>query len=100
MQAATALNEGESPAMTNTLMEIICSPENMAAAMRAVARNKGAPGVDGMTVHDLPEVLAARWPEIERTLLEGCYQPQPVRRVMIPKPGGGERALGIPTRCA
>jgi RNA-directed DNA polymerase len=84
--------------MTNTLMEAICSPQNIAAAVQAVIRNKGAPGVDGMTVRELPDVLAARWPEIERTLLEGRYQPQPVRRVMIPKPGGGgERALGIPT---
>jgi retron-type reverse transcriptase len=83
--------------MTNTLMEATCSPDNVAAAVRAVVRNKGAPGVDGMTVRELPDVLAARWPEIERTLLEGRYQPQPVRRVMIPKPGGGERALGIPT---
>jgi RNA-directed DNA polymerase len=79
-------------------MEAICSPQNIAAAVRAVVRNKGAPGADGMTVRDLPDVLTARWPEIERTLLEGAYQPQPVRRVMIPKPGGdGERALGIPT---
>jgi RNA-directed DNA polymerase len=84
--------------MTNTLMEAICSPQNIAAAVQAVVRNKGAPGVDGMTVRELPDVLAARWPEIERTLLEGRYQPQPVRRVMIPKPGGGgERSLGIPT---
>jgi RNA-directed DNA polymerase len=84
--------------MTNTLMETICSPENIAAAVEAVVRNKGAPGLDGMTVRDLPDVLAARWPEIEKTLLEGRYQPQPVRRVMIPKPGGGgQRALGIPT---
>jgi RNA-directed DNA polymerase len=78
-------------------MDIICSPDNMTAAVRAVVRNKGAPGVDGMTVHDLPDALAARWPKIEKTLLGGCYRPQPVRRVMIPKPGGGERALGIPT---
>jgi RNA-directed DNA polymerase len=79
-------------------MEAICAPESMAAAVRAVTRNKGAPGVDGMTVRDLPGVLAARWPEIERDLLEGRYRPQPVRRVTIPKPGGGgERALGIPT---
>lgn len=79
-------------------MEAICAPENMAAAVRAVRRNKGAPGVDGMTVRDLPGVLAARWPEIERALLAGRYRPQPVRRVRIPKPGGGgERALGIPT---
>jgi RNA-directed DNA polymerase len=84
--------------MTITLMETICSPDNITAAVRAVTRNKGAPGLDGMTVRDLPNAPAARWPEIERTLLEGSYQPQPVRRVMIPKPGGdGERALGIPT---
>ena len=79
-------------------MEAICAPEDLAAAVRAVTRNEGAPGVDGMTVRDLPGVLAARWPEIERDLLEGRYRPQPVRRVTIPKPGGGgERALGIPT---
>jgi RNA-directed DNA polymerase len=48
--------------MTNTLMEAICAPQNIAAAVQAVVRNKGAAGVDGMTVHDLPEVLAARWP--------------------------------------
>jgi RNA-directed DNA polymerase len=84
--------------MTNVSMEAICSPQNIVAAVQAVVRNKGAPGVDGMTFRELPVVLAARWPEIERTLLEGRYQPQPVRRVMIPKPGDiGERALGIPT---
>ena len=82
--------------MTKHLMEAICSPENIAAAVRAVVRNKGAAGVDGMTVHDLPRAFAAHWPE--RDLLEGRYQPQPVRRVSIPKPGGGgERHLGIPT---
>jgi RNA-directed DNA polymerase len=90
--------EGESPAMTKHLMEAICAPDNIAAAMRAVVRNKGAAGVDRMTIRDLPSVFAAHWPEIERDLLEGRYQPQPVRRVSIPKPdGGGERHLGIPT---
>jgi RNA-directed DNA polymerase len=84
--------------MTHKLMETICAPENIAAAVRAVRRNRGAPGVDGVTVYDLPALMAACWPEMERALLEGRYQPQPVRRVMIPKPGGGgERALGIPT---
>lgn len=65
--------------MTNVSMEAICSPQNIVAAVQAVVRNKGAPGVDGMTFRELPVVLAARWPEIERTLLEGRYQPQPVR---------------------
>ena len=83
--------------MTSTLMEAICDPDNVAAAARAVMRNKGAPGVDGVTVRQLPDVLQARWPEIENQLLQGRYQPQPVRRVQIPKPAGGTRDLGIPT---
>ena len=83
--------------MTKYLMEAICAPDNIAAAMRAVVRNKGAAGVDGMTIRDLPAAVAAHWPEIERDLLGGRYQPQPVRRVSIPKPDGGERHLGIPT---
>jgi RNA-directed DNA polymerase len=82
VQEVTASTESERSAVTNTLMEAICSPQNIAAAVRAVVRNKGAPGADGMTVRDLPDVLTARWPEIERTLLEGAYQPQPVRRVI------------------
>jgi retron-type reverse transcriptase len=58
--------------------------------------NKGAAGVDGMTVRQLPGILKARWPEIEHQLLQGRYQPQPVRRVQIPKPAGGQphEALG------
>lgn len=83
--------------MTSTLMEAICDPDNIASALRAVVRNKGAPGVDGITVRQLPGVLKAHWPEIENQLLQGRYQPQPVRRVQIPKPAGGTRDLGIPT---
>ena len=83
--------------MTSALMETICDAENIASAVRAVMRNKGAPGVDGITVKQLPDVLKARWPEIEEALLQGRYQPQPVRRVQIPKPAGGFRNLGIPT---
>jgi RNA-directed DNA polymerase len=83
--------------MTSTLMEAICDPDNVAAAVRAVVRNKGAPGVDGVTVRQLPDALQAYWPEIEIQLLQGRYQPQPVRRVQIPKPAGGTRDLGIPT---
>src|SRR3974390_3272029 len=89
--------EPESPARTDHLMEAICDPHNIEAALRAVVRNKGAPGVDGVTVRQLPGILKARWPQIEDQLLQGRYQPQPVRRVQIPKPAGGTRALGIPT---
>ena len=78
-------------------MEAICDPDNIETALRAVVRNKGAPGVDGITVKQMPGILKARWPEIEDQLLQGRYQPQPVRRVKIPKPAGGTRNLGIPT---
>ena len=97
VEAATAAPDPESPARVADLMEAICDPDNIEAALRAVVRNKGAPGVDGMTVRQLPSILKARWPEIEHQLLQGCYQPQPVRRVQIPKPAGGTRDLGIPT---
>lgn len=60
-------------------------------------RNNGAPGIDGTTVKQLPAVLEERWPQIARELVEDRYRPQPVRRVRIPKPDGGERMLGIPT---
>jgi RNA-directed DNA polymerase len=97
VEVATAMTEPERPARDEHLMEAICDPENIEAALRTVVRNKGAPGVDGITVRQLPGVLRARWPEIEDQLLRGCYQPQPVRRVQIPKPAGGMRDLGIPT---
>src|SRR5712692_5015478 len=97
VEAVTATAERESPASTAHLMEAICAPDNIEAALRAVVRNKGAPGVDGITVRRLPGILKARWPEIEEQLLQGRYQPQPVRRVRIPKPAGGTRNLGIPT---
>jgi len=97
VEAIVAMAESESPASTAHFMEAICDPANIEAALRAVVRNQGAPGVDGITVRQLPGVLEARWPEIEDQLLRGCYQPQPVRRVPIPKPDGGMRNLGIPT---
>ena len=97
VEVITATTEPESPASTNHLMEAICAPDNIEAALAAVVRNKGAPGIDGITVKQLPGVLQARWPEIEGQLLQGRYQPQPVRRVTIPKPAGGTRNLGIPT---
>jgi RNA-directed DNA polymerase len=97
IEAATATSGPESLAGAERLMEAICAQENVEAAVRAVKRNKGAPGVDGMTVKELPALLAKRWPSIARELVEGRYHPQPVKRVRIPKPDGGERNLGIPT---
>jgi RNA-directed DNA polymerase len=66
-----------------------------------VKANKGAPGIDGMRIGDFAEFACSSWPEIRQALCDGSYQPQPVRRVAIPKPnGGGERLLGIPTAIA
>ena len=56
-----------------------------------------SPGIDGMTVAELPDWLKVHWPRVREQLLEGTYQPMAVRRATIPKPGGGERELGIPT---
>src|SRR6201981_352109 len=97
VEMVTATVEPESPAPTEDLMEAICDPDNIETALRAVVRSKGAPGVDGITVKQVPAILKARWPEIEDQLLQGRYQPEPVRRVKIPKPAGGTRNLGIPT---
>src|ERR1039458_3624453 len=71
--------------------------KNMAAAWKRVKANKGSAGVDGRTVQDTGGYLKAAWPDIRRRLLDGSYRPDPVRRVGIPKPGGGVRELGIPT---
>ena len=79
-------------------MEEVCERENCKQALARVKANKGSPGVDGMTVHELPEFLKQHWPAIREQLLSGTYKPQPVRRVEIQKPdGGGVRNLGIPS---
>ncbi len=79
------------------LIERLVERENMRTAYRRVVGNKGAPGVDGMTVDELRGYLKAHWVTIKGQLLSGTYNPQPVRGVEIPKPGGGKRQLGIPT---
>ena len=79
------------------LMEAVVERENMKVAYARVVSNRGAAGVDGMTVEDLKAHLVQHWPSIKEELLRGKYQPQPVLGVQIPKPGGGERQLGIPT---
>ncbi|WP_062604048.1 group II intron reverse transcriptase/maturase [Caballeronia calidae] len=94
----TANPEPESPSACDRLMEEVCERENLKQALKRVKANKGAPGVDGMTVQALPAYLREHWPSIRDTLLNGTYRPQPVRRVEIPKPdGGGVRKLGIPS---
>jgi len=80
-----------------SLLEKMLERGNMLEALRRVESNKGAPGVDGVTVAELRSYVKTHWAEIRQQLLEGTYKPQPVRRVEIPKPGGGVRGLGIPT---
>lgn len=90
--------ESESPSADDRLMEEVCERGNLQQALKRVKANKGAPGVDGMTVQALPAYLREHWPTIRASLLNGTYRPQPVRRVEIPKPdGGGVRKLGIPS---
>ena len=97
-ESSGATSGTERPASTNRLMEEVCERENLKAALRQVRANKGSPGVDGMTVVGLKDHLKKHWPAIREQLLNGTYEPQPVRRMEIPKPdGGGVRKLGIPT---
>src|SRR6202140_1732660 len=92
-----AKRKSESLAGTERLMEEVCELENCKQALQRVKANKGSPGVDGMTVDELPEYLKQHGLEIGEQLRSGTYQPQPVRRVEIPKPdGSGMRKLGIP----
>ena len=92
-----AKHRTESLAGTERLMEEVCELENCKQALQRVKGNKGSPGVDGMTVDELPEYLKQHGLEIGEQLRNGTYQPQPVRRVEIPKPdGSGMRKLGIP----
>lgn len=96
-EISKASHETESPASTEHLMEEICRPKNLEKALKRVLQNSGAPGVDGMEVKELPGYLREHWAELKEQLCQGTYQPKPVKRARIPKPGGGERELGIPT---
>ncbi|MGY4623498.1 group II intron reverse transcriptase/maturase [Bradyrhizobium sp. USDA 4486] len=87
----------ERPAVAGPSMEVVVERENLQAALAQVKRNKGAAGVDGMTVGELSAYLKEHWLTIRAQLLDGTYKPQPVRRVEIPKASGGLRPLGIPT---
>lgn len=94
---APPVGSGNERLGSSELMEKVCERQNLQAALKRVRQNAGSPGIDGMTVEELPNHLRAHWLRLREDLLAGRYQPQPVRRVTIPKPGGGERELGIPT---
>jgi len=79
------------------MIEEILEPENLARAWKRVKANKGAAGIDGMTVGAFPAFARGHWPRIARALMEGTYRPAPVKRVWIPKPDGTRRPIGIPT---
>jgi len=96
-ESLSTANDPESPARTSRLMEEVCERENLKEALRRVKANKGSAGVDGITVGGITDYLKQHWPAIREQLLNGTYEPKPVRRVEIPKPDGGVRKLGIPT---
>jgi len=96
-EPSMAKRKPESPAANDRLMEEVCERENLEKAWKRVRANKGSPGVDGMTIGELPDYLREHWPAIRERLLEGTFSPQPVKRVEIPKPGGGVRKLGVPS---
>ena len=85
------------PALAEGLIEAMAWGKAPDVALRKVEANKGAPGVDGMSVKELRPYLRSNWSRLKRELLEGKYRPKPVRRVSIPKPDGGTRDLGVPT---
>jgi RNA-directed DNA polymerase len=96
-ETATTGSETESQAGNEQLMEVVLERENLKRALKRVQRNKGAAGVDEMRVEALKPYLQQHWSKLRAQLLSGSYEPQAVRRVEIPKAGGGRRKLGIPT---
>ena len=97
IESLSVVSEPERPANTCRIMEDACERANLKEALRQVRGNKGSAGVDRMTVDQLGDYLKQHWPAIREQLLNGTYEPKPVRRVEIPKPEGGMRKLGIPT---
>jgi RNA-directed DNA polymerase len=93
-----ALRQDE--AIPQELLQAVLASDNLARAWQRVKSNKGAPGIDGVTVQDWPAHARDHWPALREQLEGGRYEPQPVRRVEIPKPGGGKRMLGIPKLCS
>ncbi len=96
-EASMAVRAPESPAIGEYLMEEVLERDNLRKALRRVKSNKGSPGIDGMSVWQLPGYLKEHWQGVRDRLVSGTYKPQPVKRVEIAKAGGGVRKLGIPT---
>ena len=96
-EEAPTATQGDERSGTSGLMELVCERQNLQAALKRVRKNKGSPGIDGMTVEELPDYLRAHWSELREHLLSGAYRPSPVKQQLIPKSGGGMRKLGIPT---
>jgi RNA-directed DNA polymerase len=95
-EASMAKLRTDSPGSDERVMEEMVSRENLKRARQRVKANQGSPGIDGMTVGELPQYLTHQWPSMREQWLSGTYTPQPVKRVEIPKPDGGVRKLGIP----
>src|SRR6266536_1450836 len=88
-EALGVRREAENPAGNQRVMEEVCEQENRRKALKRVRANQGSPGIDGMTVDELPEYLEQHWPAIGEQLVSGTYEPKPVLRVEIDKPDGG-----------
>jgi RNA-directed DNA polymerase len=85
------------PSLHDNLMERVLDRENLQRAWKRVKSNQGAPGIDGLPIEEFAAYARNHWSNIRQALNDGSYRPQPVKRVTIPKPDGGERHLGIPT---
>ena len=96
-EEAPTATHGNERSGTNGLLELALTRENLQAALKRVKKNKGSPGIDGMTVDELPDHLRAHWSELREHLLSGAYRPSMVKEQLIPKGNGGMRKLGIPT---
>ncbi len=96
-ESQVTINETESLAVTEQLMKEVLDKGNLEEALKQVMQNKGAAGIDGMTVEELPAYLKENWKRIRKELMEGKYAPLAVKRVEIPKATGGVRQLGIPS---
>src|SRR5262245_19184970 len=96
LELRTAASAPERPAREEGLMEGVCARAKLFSAWKRVRENQWSAGVDGRTIDETLAYLREHWPTLKSQLLAGTYRPQPVKRVEIPKPGGGVRKLGVP----